>query len=158
MQLDFALWLRFSSPDPDIVTVREVDPSLTVQDAVLALMQELRETYIYKAAVATPYGRERLWRLSLPVLDPPCQISALEIVKALWPVIEADGLDPVEVCAVDALGLVRVCASDDPGSLFGLWSHAALAVDERLFSEFWNDRRSSVARRRLWIEQESEVL
>lgn len=157
MQFDFALWLRSSSPDPDIVTLREVDPLLTVQEAVLALMQECRETYVYKASVSTPYGIHRLWRLSLPAPETVSQVSALQVVKALWPLVEADGFDPVEVYSSDALDLVRAFASNDPGSLFGLWCESLLAVDERLFAGFWNDRRSSEVRRRLRLQTESEV-
>jgi hypothetical protein len=158
MTFDFALWLRSSSLayDPDIVELREVDPLFTVEEAVLSLMRDLRETYVYKASVLTPYGLYRLSRLSLPVEQPTHQVSALSLVTLLCPLLEADGIDLVSVSSSDALGLVRAYA-DDPASLFALWSQSALAVDERLFSAFWNGRRSAEARRRLWLEQESEL-
>jgi hypothetical protein len=55
LTFDFALWLRASSLayDPDIVVQREVDPLFTVEEAVLSLMRDVRETSVYKASVLT---------------------------------------------------------------------------------------------------------
>jgi hypothetical protein len=156
IQVDMALWLRSSSPEPDLIEMREIDPCLTARDAVLALMQEHKETYVYKAAVGMPYGIQRLWHVSLAL--PDCQVSALDIVKSLWPLLVADGVDPVDIFSWDALDLVRAFASDDPADLFARWSCSALAADLRVFADIWNSRRASeVQHRLLFAEEESEV-
>ena len=156
IQVDMALWLRSSSPDPDLIELRDIDPCLTAYDAVLALMQEHQETYVYKATVKMPYGIQRFKHLLLQL--PACQVSVLDLVKRLWPLVVADGIDPVEVFPSDALDLVAAWASGDPADLFTRWSCSALAVDRRLFAELWNDRRASeVWHRLLFSEEEREV-
>lgn len=157
MQYDFALWLRSSSPSPDIVELRDVGPELTVFDAVLLLMQEHKETYVSKAVVNTPYGLQRLWRVSLSLEVPACQTSALKVVKHLWSRLVADGLNPVEVSSLDALAILREYAACEPAGVLSTWEQATLSVDLRLFADFWNGRRSFEARMRLLSEEESEV-
>src|SRR5690348_14166766 len=97
IRFDIAIWLRSSSPEPDLIEVWEADPSYSPLDVVQALMQLRKEAYIFKASVGTPYGIERLYRLALPLPEPASQISALEIVSLLWPLLETEGVDPVEV-------------------------------------------------------------
>lgn len=147
---EIALWLRsFSSSDPDILEERDIDPSLPLREAVYALMREYKETYVSKVTV-------RFFGLPLPLAPPACPVSTLEVVKALYPLVEADGLDPVVVRAAEALGLVHAWASADSESLFARWSQSALAVDERRFIDYWNHRRSTEVRARLLLEAEAE--
>lgn len=154
---DLALWLRASSPEPDYTLLREIPASCLLLDAVHTLMRELREPYLFKAASKTPYSIERLYRLSLTLDLPAPTCSARDCIAPLWLLIEQEGVDPVTVDAHDALEVLRACAASDPSSLFARWCASALAADDRLFADYWNNRRASIARAHFCALPESEV-
>lgn len=160
MVWDVALWRLASSPWPDIVACVAVDDCTLPFEVVQALMMAHKETYMYKAAVDVTTRVERYWHVKLPrqIEQHIERVSVNEVVKALWPVVEADGVDPVEVDALAALGLLDFAASDDPAGLFALWRQGAMANDERAFVDRWNERRSAVVRRQLESETELVVI
>ena len=155
---DVALWRLASSPWPDIVVCVAVDEDALPFEVVQALMQEHKETYVYKAAVGMASRIERYWQVKLPCQTEPQgeRVSVNEVVKALWSVVEAERIDPVEVDAQAALEWMRLEASDDPAGRFALWCQAAMASDERAFTDRWNDCQSAVVRSRLQLEANAE--
>ncbi|HEX7738004.1 MAG TPA: hypothetical protein VF458_24375 [Ktedonobacteraceae bacterium] len=158
-QFDLALWLLPSSAWPEIVEVRAVDPWALPFEVVQAVMQEQKETYVYKAAVGIGSGSvRRYWHVKLPLNqgNQEQRVQVDEVVKQLWPLIEADGVDPVEVNSRDALSVVQAEASCEPGGLFASWCLAALAADVRVFIHRWNVRRAVEVRWRLALEIEQE--
>lgn len=158
-QLDLALWLLPSSAWPEIVEVRAVDPWALPFEVVQTVMREHKETYVYKAAVGMGSGSfRRYWHVKLPLNqdDQVQRVQVDEVVKQLWPLLEADGVDPVEVSAADAMEMVQSEASYEPSGLFASWCLAALAVDVRAFVHRWNARRAIEVRWRLALEIEQE--
>lgn len=153
MQVEIALWLRSSSPWPDLTAFREVEPDVSALDAALALMREHQETSVFKAAVRTPYGMERLYHLALPMAAPTSHVSALELVRSLWSFVEQEHFSPVDVGAAEALDLVLqgVIPSALP------WLVLSVAADRRLFADHWNARRADVARDALLEAMECEA-
>jgi hypothetical protein len=153
---DIAFWRLASSPWPDIVACVVVDEWALPFEVVQALMQERKETYVYKALVGMASEVQRYWHVKLPHQREKQveRVSVNEVGTQLWLLIEADGVDPVEVHSHEALDVVRAEASCDPVGLFARWCQGMMAVDERAFADRWNDRRSAEVRRRLQVEME----
>lgn len=158
---NIAFWLRPSSIWPEVDRCFTVDQWTLPIEVVQALMSEQKETYVYKAAVQI--GSQPVqcyWHTKQPYHtgEHVERVSVDEVVKQLWSLFEADGIDPVEVRSVDALGVARAEASDDPAGLLARWCHMAVATDKRAFTERWNDRRSALVRTRLALEEEMLIV
>lgn len=160
MVWDVALWCLPSSAWPDIAACLAVDEYTLPFEVVQALMQAHKETYVYKAAVGMSDRIERYWHIKLPrqIETPIERVSVNEVVKQLWQLLEADGIDPVEVSSRDALSLARASVTDEPENIFARWFPMAMASDERAFTDRWNDWRSAVVRARLAQEEERVVV
>lgn len=149
---DVALWLLPSSALPEIVACRLVDPWALPFEVVQALMRKRGETYVYKAVVSMgSWPPRRYWHVKLPLREEKGEqvVSVDEVVNQVWPLLLADGIDPVEVRAREALSLVKAEVSAEPDGLFACWCRAALASDVRVFVDRWNARRSAEVRYRL---------
>lgn len=120
-------------------------------------MRKRGETYVYKAVVNLgSWPPRRYWHTKLPLREgkakPP---TADEIVKPLWSLLVADGIDPVEIGARDALEQLRLEAANTPDGPLACWCRLALAADVRAFRHEWNARRATEARYRLTRDMET---
>jgi hypothetical protein len=156
---DVAFWLLPSSSWPEIVEIWNGDRMALSFDIVQQVMTDHRETYVYKAAIWPGFGViRRYWHVRLPRSDDGGKrVLVGDVVKQLWPLVEADGIDPVEVTAAEALSLVRIEGESEPGSVFGRWCRGAMASDERLLAKVWGDWRGAEVRRRLVWEEAWEA-
>jgi hypothetical protein len=163
-QCDVALWFSAVSAWPEVVEQRVVDVWALPFEIVQTVMRERGEPYVFKAAVS--FGGwvvRRYWHVRLPgtveVVTLP--VSVGEVVKVVWVLCEADGIDPVEVSSRDALGLVRAGASCEPGGVLAGWCQAAEGAgmpEVRLFMDGWNGRRAAEVRSRLLLGGDRERL
>ena len=158
---DVALWLLPSSVWPEVVELRSVDEWMLPFEVVQQMMQERKETYVYRAAMMVGFRSvQECWHIKRSYQKDVSveRVSVNEVVAQLWTLIEAEGIDPVEVSSQDALGVVSTEASSDPASLFARWQQLAMASDERALTDRWNDRRSALVRARLAQEEERVVV